>query len=264
MVTHLKSKIDENSDIHNKDIQSTHEGYYSLSHMEKMASIGQLSFSVAHEMRNLLGMIRNAAFNIDRSLQNSDITIQNNMEVINRSINRAREFIDNILDLSRVSNRTEEAINVPHLIDNLLSLFSKEMEWRNIELEKEYNSIPLYLLDRNALQECFVNIILNAIQSIDNGGTITIVIKPWEQGISIAVTDTGCGIPEDVQDKIFNRFYTTKKDGQGTGLGLTIARNIARDIGGDIHVQSQAGMGSTFSICLPSLVAILETQEKTS
>ncbi|MEW6233911.1 MAG: HAMP domain-containing sensor histidine kinase [Candidatus Omnitrophota bacterium] len=257
MVTHLKTEKEERN-LTAKETSYREEIPHNLSHMEKMASIGQLSFSVAHEMRNLLGMIRNAAFNIDRALRRSDASVQNNLEIINRSINRAREFIDNLLNLSHASSKTEEVIDVSHIVDNLLSLFSKELEWRKIELYKNYQPLPLFRIDRNALQECLLNLILNAIQSMDEGGIITITLESWKQGLRISIMDEGCGIPEEVQEKIFDRFYTTKRNGQGTGLGLTIARSIAREQGGDITVKSRVGKGSTFSICLPSLAAVPE------
>ena len=159
-----------------------------LTHMEKLAAIGQLASGVAHEMRNLLGMIRTAAFNIDRALTTHDPTIQRNLEIINRSVARAREFIDNLLDLSRQPRGTVETLNVVELVDTLLQLFSKELEWRQITLERYYEEIPNYPLDRNALQECILNLILNAIQSMENGGTITVTIKPWQNGVQIIIS----------------------------------------------------------------------------
>ncbi len=232
-----------------------------LTQMEKMASIGQLASSVAHEMRNLLGMIRTAAFNIDRAAQSSDPTIQNNLEIINRNVGRAREFIDNLLNLSRVSHGNTEIMDVGKIVDELLILFSKEFEWRKIAVKKKYQPIPLYRIDHNAIQECLLNLILNAIQSMEKGGTITVEIEPFHQGIRIVVKDTGCGISPDKLDKIFDQFYTTKKNGQGTGLGLTIAKSIAWDLGGDIHVQSQVGEGSSFSVCLPTLDSVSDHVE---
>ena len=233
-----------------------------LSQMEKMVAIGQLSSSVAHEMRNLLGVIRNAAFNIQRELSAAAPEVQNNLDIINRSVARAREFIDNLLNLSRVSNNSEEVIDIACTVDNLLTLFSKELEWRKIELRRNYHSLPPFHLDGNAFQECLLNLILNAIQCMDEGGVLTITIQPSLGGVRITIADTGCGIPPEDLEKIFDRFYTTKKNGQGTGLGLTIARSIARDLGGEIHVESEVGVGSAFSICLPSLTPAREYPEE--
>lgn len=229
-----------------------------LSHMEKMAAIGQLSSSVAHEMRNLLGMIRTAAFNIDRALETKDTTVKNNLDVINRSVKRAREFIDNLLNLSRGSNGRpqEEVIDIVKIIDDLMTLFQKELEWKNIRLIRNHAFESSVRLDCNAFQECLLNLILNAIQSMEQGGTITLTTEKWEEGIRISVADTGCGIAEDELDKIFDHFYTTKKNGQGTGLGLSIARSLAKDLGGDVQVRSTVGEGSTFTILLPTLCPV--------
>ncbi|MDX9754089.1 MAG: HAMP domain-containing sensor histidine kinase [bacterium] len=228
---------------------------FNLSQMEKMAAIGQLSSSVAHEMRNLLGMIRTAAYNIGRAIDSTEPTIHSNLEVITRSISRAREYIDNLLNLSRIPHETEQAeiVEIPRLVDNLLLLFYKELEWRHIELQREYPSLPPYQLDSHALQECLLNLILNAIQSMDEGGTLTLTIIPCQQGIQIEVRDTGCGIPTEDLEKIFDPFFTTKKNGQGTGLGLSIARSLARDLGGEITVWSRQGEGSRFCVVLPQL-----------
>ncbi len=234
---------------------------YNLSQMEKMAAIGQLSSSVSHEMRNLLGMIRTATYNIDRAIHSNEPSLKNNIDIINRNVARASEFIDNLLNLSRVSSGNKEVVSICDVVDDLLILFSKELEWRKIELKRNYQPLSFVRIDRNALQECLLNLILNAIQSMDKGGKITVDIKPWQQGVCISVTDTGCGISSTDLDKIFDQFYTTKKNGQGTGLGLTIARCIARDLGGDIKVQSLKGRGSSFSITLPRLVAVHDPQK---
>lgn len=249
----LFSSIHEHGLLNEYDPASIDDLQVHLSHMEKMAAIGQLSSSVAHEMRNLLGMIRTAIFNIERALPQKEQTVINNVEIINRSVGRAREFLDNLLNLSHVSYNNREFIDVCSLVDRLLMLFSKELEWRNIELNKNYHPLPLLKIDGNAFQECILNLVLNAIQSIDGSGTITISITPWKDGMSISVTDTGCGISIEHQEKIFDRFYTTKKNGQGTGLGLSIVKNIASNMGGDVSVKSRQGFGSTFILQFPYL-----------
>ncbi|MBI1389661.1 MAG: hypothetical protein GC154_14580 [bacterium] len=226
-----------------------------LAHMEKLAAIGQLTSSVAHEMRNLLGVIRNAAYNIDRSLPSEDGPLKSNVELINRSVSRARQFIENLLNLSRPAISQEEATDVRGLIDELLALFSKEMEWRRVELAREYQPLGLVRLDRHRLQECLLNLIINAIQSMENGGVLTVRVSPWLNGARIEIEDTGCGVaPEDLT-RIFERFYTTKANGQGTGLGLTISRSLARELGGEIEVDSTLGRGSVFTLMLPRLTA---------
>lgn len=223
-----------------------------MTHMEKMAAIGQLSSSVAHEMRNLLGMIRTAAYNIERALPQGGGPVGKNIEIITRSVARAREFIDNLLSLSRVSTNSVEWVDLRAAADNLLVLFSKELEWRNIQLVRQYGDVPPVRADANALQECLLNLILNAIQSMENGGEIRVSIGGGDGGgVGLSIADSGCGIPEGDLDKIFDPFFTTKKNGQGTGLGLSIARSIARGFGGDIEVESAPGRGSVFTIRLP-------------
>lgn len=224
-----------------------------LAQMEKLAAIGQLSSSVAHEMRNLLGVIRNAAFNIDRALPDCDPALQRNLDMINRSVGRARQFIDNLLNLSRMPAGAEEVIDIGAAVDELLVLFYKEMEWRNIELLRHYETLCLFHIDRNRLQECVLNLVINAIQSMDHDGVLTVRVAPWRKGVRIQVEDTGCGIAPETITHIFNRFFTTKASGEGTGLGLTISKTLAQELGGDIEVSSTLGKGSVFSILLPAL-----------
>lgn len=254
MVTQLSSQKQNESSIfpENQELDSLP---LHLAQMEKMAAIGQLSSSVAHEMRNLLGMIRTASFNISKALKTADPVITNNLDIITRNVGRAKEFIDNLLNLSRVPRGKEEMIDVCTVVDYLLPLFSKEFEWRNIKLIRFYDNLPKFYIDCHILQECLLNLILNAIQSMENGGTITIRIVPWKQGVRISVIDTGCGIASDKLEKIFDQFYTTKKNGQGTGLGLTIARSLARHMGGDIEVESCPDKGSCFTISFGSLIS---------
>ncbi len=237
------------SELSNLNTLSLH-----LTQMEKMAAIGQLSSSVAHEMRNLLGMIRNATFNIDRALDRNELTVKKNLEIITRCVNRASEFIDHLLYLSSVPRGKEEMLDLCEVVDNLLTLFSKEFEWHHIRVERRYAVLPHFPIDCHALQECLLNLILNAIQSMEEGGSIIVEIKPLKKGVRIMVEDTGCGIPPENLQRIFDQFYTTKKNDQGTGLGLTIARNLAKELGGEITVESQLGKGSRFTIALPALL----------
>ncbi|MDP8246454.1 MAG: HAMP domain-containing sensor histidine kinase [Candidatus Hinthialibacter antarcticus] len=226
-----------------------------LAQMEKLAAIGQLSSSVAHEMRNLLGVIRNAAFNIDRALPDCDPSLQRNLDMINRSVGRARQFIDNLLNLSRMPAGAEEVIDIGAAVGELLVLFYKEMEWRNIELVRHYETLCIFHIDRNRLQECILNLVINAIQSMDHDGILTVRVEPWRKGVRIQIEDTGCGIAPEMLSDIFNRFFTTKANGEGTGLGLTISKTLAHEMGGEIHVESTIGEGSVFTILLPLLSA---------
>lgn len=257
---HLSNVYVQSSDLFSQD----NTLQLNLFQMEKMASIGQLSSSVAHEMRNLLGMIRTATFNIDRALNNPDPAIQTNLDVITRSIARARQYIDNLLNLSRIPTGIREDVDIEGVIDSLLTLFSKEMDWRKIHLTTRYCHLPPLRIDRNMLQECLLNIILNAIQSMEQGGELTVRTEPWKQGVRIAVGDTGPGIaPEDI-NRIFLRFFTTKTDGLGTGLGLTIAQNLAQRLGGEVYVESQVNRGSTFYISLPNITLAIKDEARQS
>ncbi|MBD3265207.1 hypothetical protein GF373_00935 [bacterium] len=253
MISQAEDKRQQKSNI--QQTNHTPPPFNNLTQMEKMASIGQLSASVAHEMRNLLGMIRMAAYNIEHIVQDTDQTVCHNVEVINRNVNRARDFIDNLLSLSRTPHfgGAEDLVEIAQVVDDLLVLFHKELEWRDITLTRLYQELPPVHINSHTLRESLLNLVINAIQSMEAGGELTVFIEAWEQGIRIAVRDSGCGIASGDLEKIFDHFYTTKRNGQGTGLGLSIAQSLVRDLGGTIDVRSELGIGSTFFIHLPSL-----------
>jgi len=111
--------------------------------------------------------------------------------------------------------------------------------------------LPALRLDKGGLQQVFVNLFLNGIQSMPKGGELRIVLERVKDEVRIDVADTGVGIPPENLEKVFDPFFTTKKEGEGTGLGLSVSYSIIKKHGGRMQVQSSAGVGTTFSISLP-------------
>jgi len=242
---------------HVKDVTEQKRIEQHLIQSEKLATVGMLSSGIAHELRNPLNIIESARYYLQETLTNADVEVQAKLEMIRRNVRRAATIINNLLEFSRRSEHERELVDVCRVIDGTLALLEKELASRQIRLMREPTAeglLPRVCFNVDSLKQVFLNIILNAIQAMPEGGVLEIVSRVAEDGrwVEVDVRDTGCGMtPEEVK-RLFTPFYTTKKVGEGTGLGLYISRSIIRRYGGDIAVQSEPGRGSTFTVRLPA------------
>jgi two-component system NtrC family sensor kinase len=167
---------------------------------------------------------------------------------------RCREIVKRLLDFARQTRPQKRLASINALIDNIILLVRNQTSFRNILIEKDLSAdIPDILVDPDQIQQVFVNIILNAAEAMTKGGSLKIRSARSADRESIVITfaDTGPGISEEVRERIFDPFYTTKE--HGTGLGLSISYGIVEQHGGTISVDSNPGKGSTFTISLPVL-----------
>ena len=224
-----------------------------LLQQEKLAAVGQLVAGVAHELRNPLGIIENSRFDLVDQLQSQLTPAQREcFERIERNVSRAQKIIANLLDFSRQAKAEDGPVDLKELVGVVGQLLSHELKLRGITLSVSCpDKLPLLSLDRDALAQALLNIMLNGIQAMEAGGKLELSIKNHEDwALSIAVKDTGSGIPSEHISDIFNPFFTTKPAGQGTGLGLALAYAAVQREGGKIIVDSTLGQGSTFTILL--------------
>jgi two-component system NtrC family sensor kinase len=145
------------------------------------------------------------------------------------------------------------------ILDDSLALISRQAAFFNVTLVKEYDAeLPAIMADKSEFQQVFVNILLNAAQSIEGHGIVKIVTRRAADAnaVEALVSDTGRGIPEEEIGRIFDPFFSTKPSGQGTGLGLSIAYGIIASHKGTIHVESEVGKGTTFTVRLPVAAAV--------
>ena len=217
---------------------------------EKLASIGRLAAGVAHEINNpLTGVLTFTHLLKDRSNEEEDIK---DLDVIIQETKRVREIVRNLLDFARQSPPIKELLNLNEIIQQLLKLVISQNVFRKIKIDEKYDvNLPEVLVDKNQLQQVFLNLLLNAGEAITGDGTIAISTAHNEKSILITFTDSGCGISDEDIEKIFDPFYTTKPVGQGTGLGLSISYGIIQQHRGTIQCVSQVGQGTTFKIYLP-------------
>jgi two-component system NtrC family sensor kinase len=254
-----------------------------LIHTEKMASLGQLSAGVAHELNNPAGFVYGnmdllqgylaelvklfAAYDgvvlppeaalLVGSLK-TEIGYEGLMSDLNSIISDCREGAQRICDVVknlRLFSRLDEAelksININEGIDSTIRLLSSYYSSSRIVLRREYTDLPPVNCYAGQLNQVWMNLLVNAAQAVVDQGEVRIATKLDGNSVTVAVSDTGCGIPEDKLSRIFDPFFTTKPVGEGTGLGLSTSYGIVERHGGTIAVDSQVGRGTTFTVRIP-------------
>ena len=244
--------------IQERDQRQKAESEIKLLQSEKQASIGKLAGGVAHEINNPLTGIFTFTHML---LRRKDIPeeVRSDLETIAQETERVRKIVKGLLDFSRQTELDREPADVNRLVRFSISLVENQALIKGVSLNFEPGEgLPTITLDRNQIQSVLLNIMINALDATDPGGSITITSgigvstsKPGQNGIEILCTDTGCGISPENLNKLFDPFFTTKDVGHGTGLGLSVSYGIVERHGGTIWVQSKVGKGSTFKVWLP-------------
>lgn len=222
-----------------------------LSQSEKLASIGTLAAGVAHEINNPLDGIQNCMRTIINELGNQEQTLRY-LKLASDGLVRIDNIVRKLLDFARQSDLNMVHVNIKEVILKALELVAHRIDEQGIILTQRFDrDIPLILGDGRYLQQVFLNIILNAVDAMPRGGSLTIIGKNEPYKVSISIIDTGCGIPAENLERIFDPFFTTKGVGEGTGLGLSVSLGIVKEHKGNIRVESEINKGSTFTVILP-------------
>jgi len=225
-----------------------------MARTEKMASIGQLAAGVAHEINNPLSVISCYSNLIEKSGDATD-QIREDLEKVKKHTLNCKRIVDSLLNFARVSETHRRAADIHTGLESVLAIIEKQVGKRQIEIQRSYaSSLPPVSIDEDKMTQVYMNILLNAVQATDDQGSVTITTAydPPSDTVQIAFADTGAGIAPAHLDKIFDPFYTTKKDEEGTGLGLSVSYGIVHEHEGDIRVESRPGRGSVFTIVLPT------------
>jgi signal transduction histidine kinase len=225
----------------------------------KMASIGTFTSGIAHELNNPINNISLVAQAIIEDEDTMDPSERHALyqDLIEQS-RRASDIVKNLLEFSRTSHHRQEDIDLETMVERTAALVKNEIRFQHITFTKEvHGELPLLYLEKNSFQQVFINLFLNAVQAIKQKGgkrgKIKVVLSnivPTRQ-VKIEVIDNGIGIPADQIDEIFDPFFTSKKEGEGTGLGLSVTYNTIKKHKGKIEVQSIPGEGTSFTILLP-------------
>lgn len=220
---------------------------------EKMAAFGQLGAGIAHEIKNPLAGILGYAQLAMRKVE-QDNPLRKQLEVIVKETRRCKDIIDNLMRFARQEKATQELTDINKVVLDACAIVDHQLGIHQVKLERYLGeNLPNIMGNGNQLQQVLMNLLINAQQAMGGApGTVRLRTALLQDGrIQVRVTDSGPGIPPEIQAKIFEPFFTTKPAGQGTGLGLSVSFGIIRDHQGEIRVESEVGKGTTFIITLP-------------
>lgn len=237
--------------VHSKDVTEKKLMERSLIQSEKLATIGLLASGIAHELRNPLNIIETARYYIDEFLPGDNPDIKEKLDIIRKNIKRSSKIINDLLEFSRHSNVERDHIDLQGLIDSTVSLIGKELDAKNIEFSVNRKQRYIVQFSVDSLKQVLLNIIINAIQAMPQGGKLQVDFAETSEFTEIKISDTGVGIPEEDLPHLFSPFFTTKEVGVGTGLGLYISHIVMDREGGKIGVESEVGKGTMFTISIP-------------
>lgn len=238
---------------------------------EKLNAVSLLSGGVAHEIRNPLGIIIQGVNYLEKRISSKEEDIFETLTVLKNSVKRVNKIINGLLDFSRATTLNLQPEDINSILENSLSLVKNQFELEHIEITRELKTdIPKVLADKNKIEQVCINILLNAAQAMPEGGKIIIRsydkqleeikngigkraedhFRVGEKTVIVEFEDTGIGISEENISKIFDPFFTTKGPRGGTGLGLSVSRNILHMHKGLIYAESQVGKGTKLTIIL--------------
>lgn len=222
---------------------------------EKLASMGQLSASIAHEINNPLSGVLIYTNLLSKKIAKGDLdkeVLLNYLSKIDFELIRSTHLIGSLLAFARQSEPIMEKVDVNKILIRALDITIPAGSRNEIKVEKELHALPEVTADSDQLQQVFINLIMNAVQAMPEGGNITFLTFVENSQVKICVKDTGCGIPPENMGKIFTPFFSTKKDVKGVGLGLPVSYGIMQRHHGKIEIESKVGEGSSFTVCLPT------------
>jgi signal transduction histidine kinase len=244
MATELKDREDALQEAQQQLVQS-----------EKMAAFGQLGAGIAHEVKNpLAGILGCAQLSLRKA--DADNPLHKNLKLIEKETKRCKTIIENLLKFARQEKAIYQPVRVNSVVDDAVAIVNHQLEMHKITLERDTSDdLPPIKGNANQLQQVLMNLMINAQQAMEGEpGTVRVSTRRVDPGhVEIRVADTGPGIAEEVQEKIFEPFVTTKPGGKGTGLGLSVSYGIIKDHGGEIVPERQPGEGAEFVITLPVL-----------
>ena len=222
-----------------------------LRHADRLATIGQLAAGIAHELNNPLGDILGFAQLASKYPDLNEDVYQDLVKIVKSTL-YAREIIKKVLYFGRQTHPREAETDLNKLIGEWMDFFESRCTKSRIQIVVDMDeNLPIVNGDPAQLNQVLINVVVNAIQAMPTGGTLTIKTMFQKGWVSILVEDTGQGIEEGNMDKIFLPFFTTKEVDEGTGLGLSVVYGIVNEHGGSIEIDSKKGHGSTFKIKFP-------------
>ncbi|MEW6739514.1 MAG: ATP-binding protein [Nitrospirota bacterium] len=220
------------------------ESYKQMLRTEKLTALGRLSAGLAHELRNPLTSIRT----LFQTFKDNPSLTRDDMEIVLSAADQMNNLLTKFLRFARSDEFNLSDVYINSVIKQVLNLTQFQIKNQSVKVSLNLSKLPPVKADRAMLQQALLNLVLNAVEAMPDGGTLTISSKMENGSAVVSIGDTGSGIPEEIKDKIFDPFFTTK--GDGTGLGLSIVYNIINIHSGEISFESN-GKGTTFNLEIP-------------
>lgn len=239
MIERIKHANDELKKTHEKLIQS-----------EKLASIGILASGVAHEINNPLGGLFNCLQMLKKNPDNMEFR-ERYLDLMKEGLDRIETTVSKLLWMSKKHERTPVVVNIKNAVESVYSFVEYKIKAGKIVLANEVPGDLHLVIDVHDFQQMLVNLFINAINAMKDGGRLSVRGYKEESSVKIEVKDTGHGIAKENMGRIFDPFFTTSATGEGTGLGLWLTYEIVKNYNGEISVESETGKGSTFILSFP-------------
>jgi PAS domain S-box-containing protein len=218
---------------------------------EKLAAMGRLTSQIAHELNNPIYGIMNTLELLKTEIPPGSKR-RRILELSLSETQRLAEMLRNMLSFSKPEEEKRKPIKINELVEGILLMMERQMRESNIKVETYFDEgIPEVMASTNQMRQVMLNLIKNAKEAMPKGGTLTVRTTREDNKVLIHIQDTGAGIPEEIRDKIFEAFFTTKQKVKGVGLGLSVCYGIIKDHGGEIKVESEVDKGTSFKIHLP-------------
>ena len=258
----LESKLHEKTEELSRTQQQ-------IAHMDKMASLGKLAATVAHELNNPLAGILNYAKLVDRTIQESDTNLPEHEEMyrylrlIQKEASRSGEIVRNLLIFARPAGAVFALHSLNQILDRSVMLVRHHIEMSGIKLDMNVLLDDDQLVcDADQLEQAIVALLVNAVEAMPNGGTMKVTVDDINESINISIGDSGVGIHEEMLSRIFEPFFTSKEETDGAGLGLAVVYGIIQRHQGHIEVESTVGVGTMFRMKLPRSQSEEEDQDE--
>jgi two-component system sensor histidine kinase HydH len=230
----------------NRELQDSFE---QIKRADRLSAIGQLSASLAHEIRNPLASI-DGATNLIEAEQTPQEMRKASLAIIRKEVQRLNRLLTNLLDFARPRKPEFQMVRADRLIDGIIALAGHSAREKGITLHSDVPAtVPAFECDPEQMKQVVLNLVINAVQSMTGAGEISLAARQYDSSVVISVRDQGPGIDQEDLDKIFNPFYTTKD--AGTGLGLSVVYQIVNQHGGVVKAERNAGGGMTFALTIP-------------
>ncbi len=251
------------TELHSRE-EALKQAQAALVQSEKMSAFGQLSAGIAHEVKNpLAGILGYAQLSMRKVDKESPV--YRHLSLIEKETKRCKEIIENLMRFARQEKVAMEITELNNVVSEACAIVDHQLTINQVKLNKELTpDLPKFMGNGNQLQQVLMNLMINAQQAMDGkNGSVTVSTRLLDgDKLEVRVSDTGPGIPKEIQAKIFEPFFTTKAVGKGTGLGLSVSYGIIRDHQGEIHIESEPGQGASFVITLPATVSPKEVDAR--